>query len=335
MSKGRIALAPLASPDNRFAELFAAAVTRADYDVVRYRWGFRDLLACRAIIMHWPNRFLGGPIATAPFRELARLRLARLAGVKLVWVAHNVRPHERASTQGFLEKRFIGALDGVIYLSEASREAVRATYQLPRRTVELTTVHGAYAETAPVAYTPPTPDARVRLGNFGLVRPYKNIEELVAAAATLDPAAVTLTVRGRRHDRAYAAALEESARAAPAIVMELSDDVLPEDALERWLDTLHGVVLPYRDILNSGAAIHALSRGRPVLVPARGAMPELARIIGAEWVRLYDGALTHETLQGFAAHLRAIPAGARPDLSPIAWDRVRDDLARFLDALLR
>jgi hypothetical protein len=40
-----------------------------------------------------------------------------------------------------------------------------------------------------------------------------------------------------------------------------------------------------------------LSLDRPVLVPAKGAMMELQQFAGAEWVRLYSGELTPETLR--------------------------------------
>jgi beta-1,4-mannosyltransferase len=50
----------------------------------------------------------------------------------------------------------------------------------------------------------------------------------------------------------------------------------------------------------------ALSLDRPVLVPARGAMPDLQQFAGAEWVRLYSGELTSGTLQ---QHLDAAIGG--------------------------
>ena len=47
------------------------------------------------------------------------------------------------------------------------------------------------------------------------------------------------------------------------------------------------VVLPFSDIMHSGSAILALSFNKPVLVPARGALPELQTRVGAAWVQTY------------------------------------------------
>ena len=49
------------------------------------------------------------------------------------------------------------------------------------------------------------------------------------------------------------------------------------------------VVLPYRDILNSGSAVLALSFDRPVLVPRRGSLGDLQNHVGRQWVRTYEG----------------------------------------------
>jgi beta-1,4-mannosyltransferase len=167
------------------------------------------------------------------------------------------------------------------------------------------------------------------------VRPYKNLEELVDAAGDVPPSELEVAIVGKRHDPAYAAALEARAAAHPALRFALSDGVIGQDVLDAAIDDAHGIVLPYRRILNSGSAILALSRARPVLVPAAGSMPELARMVGRDWVRLYEGALTPAVLRDFAAHLGTIPAGAAPDLSAISWDRVTQDLRGFLGRLFR
>ncbi|RIV82929.1 hypothetical protein D2V17_14085 [Aurantiacibacter xanthus] len=50
-----------------------------------------------------------------------------------------------------------------------------------------------------------------------------------------------------------------------------------------------------------------------MLVPALGSMPKLARLIGEEWVQLYDGEPSGKRLADFAAHLRSWPGGAQPN----------------------
>lgn len=329
----RVALDPMTNEFNAFNSLFTQAVARTGVETVPYQWGLRELARNDAVILHWPDAFMNPVNARAAAGQLARLLLLRRTrGLKLVWVAHNVAPHEDSGSNSFIRKRFLASLDGIIYLSHRSRELVHQTYRLSNRVVEQVTVHGRYPATVtPIA--PPMADQPARVVSIGLVRPYKNLGELVTAARDLDPARIEIAIVGKRHDADYAASLEASARPGGALRFDLCDTLLSEAEIEATIDAAHGVVLPYRNILNSGSAIHALSRGRPVLVPALGSMPELARLIGEEWVQLYDGELTGKRLADFAAHLRSLPSGAQPDLSPLSWDRVTQDLKSFFERL--
>jgi hypothetical protein len=80
------------------------------------------------------------------------------------------------------------------------------------------------------------------------------------------------------------------------------------------------VVLPYRDVHNSGAALLALSLDRPVLVPDNEVTAELAAEVGPGWVHRYDGELTAETLRRALSAVREERRAPRPDLSGREWD---------------
>ena len=54
------------------------------------------------------------------------------------------------------------------------------------------------------------------------------------------------------------------------------------------------VVLPYRDILNSGSALLALSFDRPVWLPEGNLADDLRDVVGEAWV--YSGELTPNNL---------------------------------------
>jgi hypothetical protein len=92
------------------------------------------------------------------------------------------------------------------------------------------------------------------------------------------------------------------------------------------------VVLPYRNILNSGVALHALGRNKPILAPRIGSLPELQQELGEEWVHLFDGEITADHITRFLASLDACKSGA-PDLSAYEWQRVGNDVTDFLRSL--
>ena len=90
------------------------------------------------------------------------------------------------------------------------------------------------------------------------------------------------------------------------------------------------VVLPFREIMNSGSAVLALSFDRPVLVPEMGSMPELQTRVGAEWVRTYQGELNATELTKAIRWAHDWQRPAKPDLSDFDWSNIaRETVAAF------
>ena len=81
-------------------------------------------------------------------------------------------------------------------------------------------------------------------------------------------------------------------------------------------------MLPFSDIMHSGSAMLALSFNKPVLVPARGSLPELQARVGAEWVRTYEGELTPAVLTAAVAWAKSSDRKLRPDLSSFEWPQI-------------
>jgi beta-1,4-mannosyltransferase len=212
---------------------------------------------------------------------LALLALLRLRGVALVWTAHNLEPHELHHPDwGFLVYRLVARWSNtVIAHSQAARELLEARYgSLPRCVI---IPHGSYIG----LYGPPRDRAasRATLGlpaagplllNFGTLRPYKNIEQLIDAFAALSPnARGTLLIAGAAKSGAYAEELRRRAQAVPGV--ELRARYIPDEELPTYLAAVDVVVLPYRSLLTSGILLWALSYARPVVAPAFGPVREL------------------------------------------------------------
>ena len=191
-------------------------------------------------------------------------------------------------------------------------------------------------ETSSTSYTSdasfPVPDPEPgRLGFFGLIRPYKGVEELLAAFAGTGPD-VRLTVGGRPQHDDLEALLRDAAARDTRLTLELGH--LTDAELVDRIGRSALVVLPYRAALNSGVALAALSLARPVLMPVNEATEVLAQEMGADWVRLYEGELTAEIL---AAELgRTTELTGTPDLSARRWSETgAAHLAAFREAVAR
>lgn len=235
---------------------------------------------------------------------LLRIRFGRIALVRTI---HNITPHEAH-----------GAV--TTWIEDLSARWTTLWIRLNRRTVPPTDApvqtipHGDYrswfarfAQPAPVV-------GRVLF--FGLIRRYKGVEDLIAAFSDSTDDSLGLRIVGKPSSTTVRSAIEAAASADARVscVLHYVDD----EQLAAEVGAAELVVLPYRDMHNSGAAILALSLGRPILVPDTDTNRDLAAEVGPEWVCRYAGPLSANAI---VDAVRAVRVGARsdPDLNARQW----------------
>lgn len=276
--------------------------------------------------VHWPELLVSQ--GTGP-KRLARCLLflalvARLTvrRVPVVRTLHNLRPHEGADR---VTRALMRLLDRRVALLVSINRLDPADRRLPVHRI----LHGDYRDWyAPYPLPAPEPG---RLGFFGLIRPYKGVEDLLDAFAQTRPD-IRLTVGGRPQHDELEARLRDAAARDPRLSLVLGH--LTDEELVDRIGRSALVVLPYRTALNSGVALAALSLSRPVLMPANDATRALAAEIGSDWVRLYESELTAEVLDA-ELDLAASLTG-EPDLSARRWSETgAAHLAAFREAVGR
>src|SRR5262249_50218074 len=92
---------------------------------------------------------------------------------------------------------------------------------------------------------------------FGGAEPYKNLPALVQAFGSARSGEDALWIVGRFKDQDYRAEVLRAAAGSPAV--RIVDDYVPDEAIQVYMAAADAVVLPYREILTSGAAMLALS----------------------------------------------------------------------------
>lgn len=212
---------------------------------------------------------------------LALLALLRLRGVRLIWTAHNLEPHELYHPRwGFLVYRLVARWSAAIIAhSQAARELLEARYgALPNcQIIPIGNYIGLYGpprERAASRAALDLPADGPVLLNLGALRPYKNIEGLIDAFAALpEPARGTLLIAGGAKSPAYAAELRRRAATVPGV--RLHPQFIADAKLPAYLAAADLVVLPYRKMLTSAMLLCALSYERPVVAPAFGMVREL------------------------------------------------------------
>lgn len=280
--------------------------------------------------VHWPEDFLSYPSPVAAYfyvtAELLLFAWARLCGTKLVWTVHDLGPHEsyHPPLETVFWPLFLPMVDGIISLSETAREEAVSRFPVLRQRPSAVVPHGHYRS----AYPDPVPqtDARTQLDLsesarvalfFGRIRPYKNVPRLVDIFRRWTDPEARLRVAGNPSEEELGATIAERATGDARVTTDLR--FVEEHEVPVLFGASDLVVLPYDDIMHSGAALLALSFDRPVLVPNRGAMSELQAHVGTNWVRTYDGALTAEALADAMDWAESQDRPARAPLEDLNW----------------
>jgi beta-1,4-mannosyltransferase len=331
----RVLAWPWAFPANPYtcllySHLASLGVEVREFTVARALGGGYDVFH-----LHWPEKALTSAAwfvaAAGAVAALVALEAAHLHGARVVWTAHNAKPHD--SRHPWLERWFWSALvrrvDAVIHLSAAGQQAVEARYPRLAACPHAVVPHGHYRGSYPDTLS--REDARAALAIpagarvvtfLGLVRPYKNVPHLVRTVRALPSSAgeVVLLVGGAPHPPALAEEIRAAADGDPRVRLTLEH--VPDEQVQHYLRAADLIVLPFKDITNSGSALLALSFDRPVLVPARGAMGELQALAGGDWVCTYERELTPEVLAAALDWAMQRPSGAGPQLDALEWIRL-------------
>jgi glycosyltransferase involved in cell wall biosynthesis len=189
-------------------------------------------------------------------------------GRPLVLTAHDVLPREGSARRRDAQRALYERFDAIVAHTEHG--ASRLTDELgvePERVHVIP--HGAFAHLAeqPAASPPFQTDARVVLF-FGLLRPYKGLDVLLDAWRGVDGAELWVVGMPRIDVSALRARAPANVRFVTRFV---GDDELPAYFARADL-----VVLPYREIEQSGVLFTALAFGKPLLVSDVGGFAEVA-----------------------------------------------------------
>ena len=241
----------------------------------------------------------------------------------LVLTAHDVLPREPRRGQLAAQRRLYERVDAVVVHSEHGRERLADALGVDRGKLHVI-AHGAFEHLTrmpvprPLAPELAAVDKPVVLF-FGLLRPYKGIDVLLDAWRALAPDAELWIVGNPRMD---VAGLRASAPASVRWVPRFVAD----DELAAYFERADLVVLPYREIDQSGVLFTALAFGSPLLLSDVGGFGEVAAQGAAALVAPADAtALAGEigALLADPARRETLAAAARrAAATTYSWDAI-------------
>jgi beta-1,4-mannosyltransferase len=274
-----------------YTSCFNAALRAIGVDVVEADWSGRWLLGKvrrgDLLHLHWPS-FMYEPsgsrirVAWRLLRFAALLSLLRARGAHIVWTAHNLYPHDDGrSLANRIGRRIVVRLSSWVCVhGPKAMECVQAEFGIPSAALVLLE-HGNWIDYYSNTVTRELARKRLDLPRdgfvylfVGLCKPYKNLELLVRSHAALADASLLWIVGSFQSDD-YREQVQQAVALADTARVTVLDAFVASADLQLYLNACDAVVLPYREILTSGAAMLALSFGRPVVGPRMGALEEL------------------------------------------------------------
>ncbi len=241
-------------------------------------------------------------------------------GRPLVLTAHDVMPREPRPGQLTAQRRLYERVGAVVVHSHHGRERLVVDLGVDPERVHVIP-HGAFDYLTDLEDEAPLPRALAEVEGpvvlcFGLMRPYKGLDVLVDAWRGIGGAELWVVGMPRMSIASLRAAAPPGVRFVPRFVADAE--------IAAYFRRADLVVLPYREIDQSGVLFTALAFGKPLLLSAVGGFPEIAETGAAELVSPGDRAALRIALQRLLGDAprreRLAAAASRAAAGPYSWD---------------
>lgn len=245
---------------------------------------------------HWFQPYISGPgwITTVLKIILTSLQMIylRIRGTKIVWTAHNLVSHdtgypglERIFKRWLIKFRICSR---VFVHCEAAGEDLLEVLDLPERHKDkiIEIDHGHYIDNYENVVSPETARKSLNVNDaeriylfFGHMRPYKGIFTLINAFREHGSPSERLFLVGNPDNASLQRELKAKSESDQRI--RLMCGFIPNDLVQLFMNAADVIVLPYKEITTSGAAVLAMSFGKAVILPRTGCMPKMVDDDGA------------------------------------------------------
>ncbi|HSZ06820.1 MAG TPA: glycosyltransferase family 4 protein [Solirubrobacteraceae bacterium] len=215
----------------------------------------------------------------------------------LVLTAHDILPREARPGQRVAQRRLYDHFDAVVAHSEHGRRRLTEELGVDAERVHVI-AHGVFEHLAADGLSrggidggdapPPFATDKPVVLCFGLMRPYKGIDLLLEAWRGIEGAELWIAGAPRMDISPLQAMAPPGVRFVPRFI---TDSELPP--FFRRADL---VVLPYREIDQSGVLFTALAFAKPLLLSDVGGFPEIAATGAARMFPAGDAAALHAAL---------------------------------------
>ncbi|WYL96318.1 MAG: glycosyltransferase family 4 protein [Gloeotrichia echinulata IR180] len=302
------------------------------YDIFHVHWVVETIVRHPHPLIVWMRAII----------MLILIDWAKIRGTRIIWTIHDENPHFilHVRIADWFQKEFIKRIDGYISLSGAGKDIAENCLAPLKDKPCCILPAGHYRDFYPNQIT--RNQARIELNLpdnyrillfFGYIDIYKNVPHLIKIFRQLAPPDWLLVVAGKIERPHLENEILSASENDDKIKLVLK--YVPDDQVQLYFKAAELVVLPFKEILNSGSALLALSFDCPILAPHLGSMPELHSEVGEDWMKLYTGELTQENLQEGLNWSIQQPRPQSPPLDKLDWYSLSQKNAEFYRLIKR
>jgi glycosyltransferase involved in cell wall biosynthesis len=309
------------------------------YDGVDWYWGPSLTKALRYLDRQRPTVVIFQWWAGAVLHTYLRLaKYAARHGAKIIMEWHESQDVGEAAMPGtrryvqLLMPRLLSLVDAHVMHSEFDLQAIPAAYPLGNAIVRVIP-HGPYSHL--VTQAPPADgreESPFQLLYFGVIRPFKGVEDLVTAFSMLDrdqASQFRLSVVGETWEQ-WTAPDDAIAGSPHADLIDRVNRYVSDSELAAYVAEADAIVLPYHRSSMSGPLHIALAAGLPVVVTAVGGLLEVVRDYeGAVLVPPQDPAALRDAL------LKLPAARGQRYPNPHSWQQALDGYRTLISDVRR
>ena len=211
---------------------------------------------------------------------ICELLLLKISGISVIWTVHNIVDHEGKykNIELFFNKVLARLCDNIIVHCPYSKQEVMRVYETDDSSVTVIP-HGNYIGSYENRISCSRARERLKLDmkdivflHFGQIRPYKGILELISAFETLSDQKARLLIVGKPLNDEVAQDIMNRCNNNKRIKTFFG--FIPDNEVQVYMNAADIVVLPYKDILTSGAVIIAISFGKPIITTPSGCIAD-------------------------------------------------------------
>ena len=223
----------------------------------------------------------------------------KLVGIKVIWTAHNVLPHNQIFRDDFSIRKFlVQKCSSVIALSNIAADELQKIFTPQRIEVipEGPLLHPTTFSKADFRNRLGVPAENILLVSLGNLSSYKGIADLLSASHNLNPR-LSIRIAGwcSKSEEHELESLCEEVRASGTDIQVIFGK-LTKNEFGGYLHSADLYVAPFRKVTNSGSINAALTAGLPVVIPD---IPSL------NWIPR-DAAVTYQPELGISGLVEAI-----------------------------